>query len=487
MKPLNRETAGKPIIHPERILQFGSGNFLRCFADWMVELLNQQTNFASSIVVVKSSPQSKNQQGIDLLVEQEGLYHVILNGMENGQLTTETKLITSISRLINAHHQFDALLAFAKQPELRFIMSNTTEAGILFDSEANFSDKPPNSFPAKLTLFLYARFKHFSGALNKGCIILPCELIEKNGDTLKRCVLQHAQLWQLEDDFQLWLEEANTFCNTLVDRIVSGFPVERAQQIEKAIGFEDKLLVEGEIYHSWLIEAPYWVKDELPLDKIGLNVKFVSDLTLYRNLKVRILNGAHSSMVPIALLHGLTSVREAIEDPIVGQLIKQLLFNEVLPTLNVPSNEKEKMAHDTIERFQNPFLHHKLIDISLNSTAKFTTRLLPSLLDFVEFHNRLPKRICFAFAALIRFYQGEWQGNDIPLNDDPNTLSWWRSIWENDRSTEERITAVLSNNNIWGQDLTAVPNLTRQLTTYLEAIDQQGIIEAIHDHNLLSE
>ena len=368
LKPLNRRTTAVP-YYPEKIVQFGGGNFLRGFVEWMVERLNSETDFAGSIVVVKASPHRGSSDVYGQLTEQDGLFHLLLTDSQDGQAIMHTQLISSISRVINPYEQFANYLALARQPEVRFVVSNTTEVGIVFVDSDKRDDQPPATFSAKLTLFLYERYCHFAGAADKGWIILPCELIADNGAKLKECVLAYAQLWQLEEGFRVWLESDNIFVNTLVDRIVTGFPHERAEAVCEQLGFADKLLVEGEQYHSWVIEAPDWVQQEFPTHQTDLNVKFVADVQPYRELKVRILNGAHTALVPVAYLAGLRTVREGVEDEMIGRFLDRLLFDEILPTLSVPAAERERMARDVLHRFRNPYLHHQLLTISLNSTS----------------------------------------------------------------------------------------------------------------------
>ena len=473
-KPLNRTTAQTPLVYPERIVQFGGGNFLRAFVDWMVEKLNTETDFGGSVVIVKPTPHGD----YAALEKQDGLFHVALHGLQDGQLVTERQLITCVSRSVHPYQNYDAYLAIARQPELRFIVSNTTEAGIAFNADDTVDAQPPDSFPAKLTQFLYHRYQHFAGQADKGCIILPCELIDANGAQLKQVILQYVESWKLDSDFVAWLDTANVFCNTLVDRIVTGFPQqEREAEALQAIGYDDRVLVEGEQYHSWIIEAPDWIRDEFPVQRCDLNVKIVHDLTPHRTVKVRILNGAHTSMVPIGYLLGLESVREAIENPALGVFIQQLIFDEVIPYLDVdvPETELTAFANDVMNRFRNPFLHHRLLSIALNSVSKFKTRLLPSLIAFVEKQEQPPERIVFALAALLRFYQGEWQGQPIPLQDDDDIITRLQIIWQSDMSLTEKVTALLQDEASWGMDLAAIDGLVERVTQDITRIEADGV------------
>ncbi|MEO8395543.1 MAG: tagaturonate reductase [Chloroflexota bacterium] len=463
---LNRTTAQISAAYPERIVQFGGGNFLRAFVEWIVEILNAQTDFASSVVIIKATPQGS----YDDLIAQDNLYHVRLHDLVDGQPVAHTQLITCVSRTVNPYADTDSFLSLARQPEIRFIVSNTTEAGIAFDPAARLEDRPSANFPAKLTSFLYERYR--SGAA--GCILLPCELIESNGDQLKQFVLQYAALWQLEPEFAAWIESDNQFCNTLVDRIVSGFPKTGREAVFQQLSYEDRLLVEGEWYHSWIIEAAPALASEFPVAQTDLNVKLVNDLRPYREMKVRILNGTHTAMVPLGTFLGFETVRQAVEDPILSEFLYHLLSEEILPTLQMP--EAEPFAEAVLARFHNPFLQHRLQSIALNSLSKFRVRLLPSLIDYTNQRGQLPERLVLVFAALIRFYKGDWQGQPIPLNDDPVQIAWFRQLWESGISARELCAEVLRNQALWGRDLSVIPGLTEQLAAELERIDSEGVI-----------
>lgn len=479
LKALNRQNANIQNQYPERIIQFGGGNFLRGFVDWIIEELNHQAGFASSVVIVKPTPQGS----YDQFNLQDGLFHVRMHGLKNGKLETQRKLVTCVSRAINPYEDFDAYLALARQPEIRFIVSNTTETGLTYAQEDQFTDKPPTSFPAKLTLLLYHRFQHFHAAPDKGCIILPCELLEQNGDKLKQLILQYADLWQLEPSFKDWVESSNHFCNTLVDRIVPGFPKMGSEAVLEGLGFDDQLLVEAEQYHSWVIEAPQSLKDEFPVHKTNLNVHIVNDVEPYREVKVRILNGTHTSMMPTGYLLGLETVRQAVEHPILGTFIRDLMFTEIIPTLKTTDQDLEQFGKDVLNRFQNPFIHHLLLSIALNSISKFKVRLVPSIIAYYERNQALPKRIVFAFAALIRFYKGELNGETIPLKDDPAVVMWLQEQWQSSKDIWGLTEKVLANTTLWEQDLTQIDGLTDLLSIYLAQIDMDGIETAIEHQN----
>lgn len=479
LPPLTRQTAHITTTHPERIVQFGGGVFIRAFVDWIIQHLNEQAAFNSSVVIIKPTSQGS----YDQFNLQEGLFHVQLHGLQEGTLVTDRKLITCVTRAVNPYSEYDSYLALARQPDIRFIISNTTETGLTFAPDDQFTDTPPASFPAKLTAFLYHRFQHFEANPSKGCIILPCELVEQNADKLKNLILQYADLWQLPPAFKQWIESSNQFCNTLVDRIVVGFPKSDSQSILENIGFNDQLLVEGEQYHSWVIEAPQTLQAEFPVNQTKLNVKIVDDVERYRQTKVRILNGAHTSMMPIGYLLGLETVRQAIEHPWISTFIHNLVYDEIIPAFDNPDANLKQFAHDVLNRFRNPFIYHPLINIALYSISKFRIRLVPSLLGYYTRYNTLPHHIVFAFAAVIRFYKGESNGVTIPLNDDPAITAWFHEQWQSSPDIHTLVDHVLSNTTLWQQDLSQIVGLTDLLTTYLADMDHNGIQSAIEHFN----
>lgn len=464
---LNRTVSENSIMRPLKILQFGGGNFLRGFVDWMVEILNESTDFNAGIIVVK--PTEKGDY--HALRNQDGLFHVLTNGIRNGELVSEEKLVTCVQQIIQPYKAWNSFLETAENPDIRFIVSNTTESGIKFNKQDSFPETCPQEFPAKLCAWMYKRWQHFEGRKDKGCIILPCELIENNGDQLRDCLLQYARFWGLEDNFQDWLQTANHYCNSLVDRIVPGYPKERASQIEEKLALRDELLVDAEPYHIWVIEGPEEVKQELPFEQTGLNVVFTDDLQPYRELKVRILNGAHTTVVPVGYLAGIETVREAVEDKEVGEFIRGAIYEEILPTLDFPQDQLEQYAKDVLDRFRNPFIRHQLIDISLNSISKFKTRVLPSLLAYQEKFGRLPQRLVKALAALICFYRGRRGEEKIPLRDSKATLAFFEEIWvnwEKDKDSKQLVQAVLGNEKFWGKELNGVSGLPEKLVQEIE-------------------
>lgn len=479
MQALNRTTANKPKNQPLKVMQFGGGNFLRAFVDWMVQVLNENTDFNGGVVVVKPTERGDYKE----LKSQDGLFTVVLDGIKNGELIAEKKVVDCVEKVVNPYSEWEDYLALAENPDLRFIVSNTTEAGIKFNFEDKFEDNPPKEFPAKLTRWLLHRFQYFDGDSSKGCILLPCELIEDNGTALKKTILEYANHWKLDEGFKNWINSFNHFCSTLVDRIVSGYPSDRADEILKEAGYDDQLLVAGEYYHSWVIQGSEIVKKELPFDLTDLNVEFVDDLVPYREMKVRILNGAHTSMVPVGYLAGIRFVNEAMADEMVSSFVESLLQEEAAKTLDFPEPVKQKFISDVLDRFRNPLLKHQLISISLNSTSKFVARLLPTLKDYKEIEGRLPKRIVFGLSALIRFYKGEFEGEQIELKDDKNVLNMFSSTYaklgSEEISLSRAVELILSHKNIWGEDLAQIDGLIDMVSKNIQNIERKGIKESL--------
>ena len=465
LKKLNRETTGIKQTYPVKVLQFGDGNFMRGFMDWIIDILNEKTAFSGAVQIIRPLRRSN----IEKKCEQDGLYHVIQKGLLNGNTISETRLVTCVAGAINSYTDFEQFLKTSENPDLQFIISNSTEAGIVFDSKDKSTDSLPESFPGKVTLLLYHRFNFFKKNGTKGLILIPCELIEKNGDKLKETILQYASHWNLPDDFKQWTIDANTFCNTLVDRIVPGFPKDSVHEIQKSIGYEDNLIVMSEPFYLLVIEAPDRVKQIFPTEQARLNVKFVDNITPYRLRKVRILNGAHTALVPIAYLRGIRTVRDSVNDPYVGEFISKAIEEEIIPTLDLPEEELKDFANDVIERFQNPFIKHELISIALNSISKFKVRVLPSIIEYQKRTGRLPVRLLQSLAALIVFYRGKWHDEPIPLNDSPEILDFFNKSWSSG-TTEEVVQKVLSNISLWDCDLTQIDGLQKLVTTFVNTL-----------------
>lgn len=453
MKNIDRQSIHVP-LRPVKILQFGEGNFLRGFVDWMVEVMNEKTSFDGDVVVVQPIAQGL----AEMLRAQDGLYHVLLQGIQNGKPTQEKRLITCIQEAINPFEDYAAYLKLGENPDLRFVISNTTEAGITFDPEDKDHQSIPLTFPGKLTALLFKRFQAFQGDTGKGLVLIPCELIDKNGAILKECILEYAKLWNLPQAFFTWIEEANAFYNTLVDRIVPGFPRETIEEIQKELDYKDNLVVMAEPFHLWVIEGPEGLEKEFPAAQAGLQVKFVRDQNPYRTRKVRILNGAHTALVPVAYLKGFRTVRESVEDPEMGEFIRATIFGEIIPTLDLPKEELEQFANAVLDRFRNPFIRHELISISLNSISKFKVRVLPSILEYHKIEGIWPVHLIQSFSALIAFYKGEINGVSIPLKDDEPVMAFFAEVWK-EENLETLVEKTLARKDFWGMDLSLLEGL----------------------------
>ena len=406
----------------ERVIQFGEGGFLRGFADWMLQQANEKAGFDGKVVVVQ--PIEKGM--CDMLEAQGCVYTHLCRGAEG----VDIKKIDVISRCVKPYDDFDAYMALAQNPDFRFVISNTTEAGITFVDTDKLCDKPAKSFPGKLTQLLKARYEAGLG----GFVFLPCELIDKNGANLKKCVLQYAELWNLGEGFKAWIEKDNIFCNTLVDRINTGYPKE--EKID--VGFDDKMINTSEYFHLWVIEGYNGLFEELPFDKCGLNVILTDNLEMYRTRKVRILNGAHTSLVPYALLSGFDTVKSCIDDEKMLTHIKKCVYDEIIPTLDLPREELTEYADNVITRFSNPYIRHMLISIALNSVSKFKVRVLPSILEYIKRYNKMPETLLFSFAKLIEFYRTDM------TNDDADVTAFMKTA---------TVGEILANEKLWGEDL----------------------------------
>lgn len=480
---LNKETYKEYKKYPERILQFGEGNFLRAFADWQIDIMNKKANFNTGIVVIQPLATGRV---IPKLIEQDGLFTVCLQGIKEGKPIKEHSVVNCISRCINPYEQYDEYLNVAKNPELRFVISNTTEAGIAFDENDKLGDVCQKSYPGKLTALLHERFKLFNGQKDKGLVVIPCELIDRNGEKLKEIIKKYGKMWNLGKDFISWIDESNTFCNTLVDRIVPGYPKDNIKEVTEELGYEDKLVAIGEQFYLWVIEGPSFLANELPTEIAGLNVKLVNDVTPYRTRKVRILNGAHSALVPVAYLYGLETVGEATGHEVIGKFIREIIYDEIIPSLVNPDISQEELkyfADSVIDRFKNPFIHHYLMSIALNSMSKFETRDLPSLLKYIEIKGELPRKLVFSFSALIYFYKGKRGQEEIKLADDDYILEFYKNLWESCDGTAEGIKklvgAALGHENIWKMNLNKIEGLTEAVTENIINIEKLGIKEAL--------
>lgn len=483
MTELNRTNFDYP-KYLERILQIGEGNFLRCFVGWQVDILNEKNGLGAGIVVARpidtEQPPSLNTQ--------DGLYTTLLRGYDDkGELRNDKRIVSAVTREISIYREYEQFLELAHNPQLRFIFSNTTEAGIAFCDSDNFDDAPPSAFPAKLTRFLYERFTFCQGEIDKGFILLPCELLDYNGDKLKEIVLKYIALWGLPEEFKSWVLEANTFCSTLVDRIVTGYPREEAESLEQELGYHDRFMVTGEFFHLFVIQAPAFVAEELKLEGSGLEIEIVDDLKLYKERKVGILNGCHTALTPVAYQCGIEFVKDATADPQLESFLDCMLEREIIPSLDMPREELQKFADSVIGRFKNPFIKHKLLDISLNSMTKFRTRILPQFLRYYKDNGQVPVLMSLALAALICFYRGEIDGNSYPLKDDQPFLDLYRELWGNGTTdvTSERATGiarrVLELDKHWETELLAMDGLLEQVTADIVTITTHGMRTALRE------
>ncbi len=487
MKKINEIVEKKNGHYPEKILQYGEGNFLRGFVDWMVDELNDEDLFKGSIVIA----QPIDKGIIDKMNDQNGQYTVVMRGLENGEKVERVKPITSVSRGINPFQNYEEYIKIATSENLKIIVSNTTEAGITYIQGDKLEDQLPKSFPAKICSFLYHRYKHFNGAADKGILVLPVELIDNNGTELRRIVNQYAIEWNLEQEFITWLDKNCAFANTLVDRIVTGYPADEASQYEEQFGYKDGLIVAAEVFNLWVIEADPKYQELFPVgtgNNTKANVIWTEDAKPYKKRKVRILNGAHTSTVLAAYLAGHNLVGEFINDPDFESYLKSLIFDEVIPTIDLPLDELKQFANDVIERFGNPFIKHKLLDISLNSISKYTARCLPSLEDYVKLEGRLPQRLSFSLAALIKFYDIKKEeegyfgirenGDKYLVKDNIETLEFFEKIWKED-DLSKVVRKILSNKSLWGKDLMKISGLYENVLKDLIRLIEEGIRETI--------
>lgn len=475
MERLNRKTAPQAKTYTEKIIQFGEGNFLRAFIEWIIWKTNQKTDFDASVVIVQ--PIEKGM--VDMLNEQDCLYHLNLQGLDKGQSVDSVDMIDVVSRGLNPYREFEEYLKLAEQPQMRFVISNTTEAGIAFDPNCKLDDKPALSYPGKLTQLLYHRYEFFKGDMTKGFIIFPCELIFENGKHLKECIRQYIDLWNLGEGFSNWFENACGVYSTLVDRIVPGYPRDTAAQLCERVGYQDNMLDKAEIFHLWVIEAPKEIAAEFPADKAGLNVLFVLSEAPYHERKVTLLNGPHTVLSPVGYLSGLNTVKECCEDPLIGKFVHKVMYEELLPTLNLPENELLQFAGDVMERFRNPFVKHFVTSIMLNSFPKFRTRDLPGIKTYLERKGELPAGLVLGLAAICTYYKGGKRGEDeIVPNDDPKIVQLLKDLWATD-DVKQVAEGVLGAEFIWDEDLNAIPGLTRLLTKALALIQMEGMRAAV--------
>ncbi len=485
MELLSKSKTGKK-ERPVKVLQFGEGNFLRGFVDYMIDIANEKGEFDGDIVLVKPIEFGT----LDRFHAQESQYTVSLRGIVDGKPTIQNRIVTSVTDVVAAHEEYEKYSAFAKLDSLRYIVSNTTEAGIVYDENDKLEMCPPRSFPGKLAKFLYERYKHFNGAADKGLVMLPVELIDDNGIHLKECVLKQADNWNLEEGFRTWLNEACIFCSTLVDRIITGYPRGEDEKLWEEWGYKDELIVTGEPFALWVIECPKDISGEFPLDKAGLPVIYTDNQKPYKQRKVRILNGAHTSFVLASYLAGNDIVLESMQDKTVYNFMYKTIFDEVIPTLTLPKKDLVDFAEAVITRFNNPYVKHALLSISLNSVSKWRARCMPSFLGYIEMNKELPKHLTFSLAALMAFYTGteirdkaligHRDGQEYNIMDDRAVLEFFAANCE--KPSREFAQNFLSNTEFFGQDLTKIDGLVDAVAGYLDEIASKGMRKTLEDN-----
>jgi tagaturonate reductase len=475
MKKLNKTTVQKPEL-PIRILQFGEGNFLRAFVDWMIHKANEKGVMNHGVAAIQ--PIAGGEFVANLFKEQDSLYHVYLEGIKDKQPVKEVTLVKSINRVLNAYSEYAEYEKLFLSDGLEMIISNTTEAGIRYEEGDDLSALPPKSFPAKMTALLHKRFKKFGGDKGKGLLIVCCELIEDNGSTLREYVLKHADYNKLEPEFIEWVKTANHFYDTLVDRIVPGFPKENINEIQEEIGFEDNLVVKGEYFHVWAIGGDSIIKEKLPLDKAGLNVLYMDDIKEFRAKKVRVLNGSHTAMVPVALQLGCQTVMDAFNTPEVEKYINELVAKEVLPMVPGEEQELKAFAAKILERFYNPFLKHYLKDISLNSISKWETRDYPTVLDNSRKAGKVAKLTLFSFASLLVLYTGQSEAKEFIPNDTKEFIDFIQSTFDKN-NIESWVKGIIENKTIWKEDFTQVDGFASEVASDVKLILDKGMLGAL--------
>ena len=485
MELLSRSKTGKK-ERPIKVLQFGEGNFLRGFVDYMIDIANEKGEFDGDIVLVKPIEFGT----LDRFRAQECQYTVSLRGIVDGEPTVLNRIVTSVADVVAAHEEYERYSSYAKLDTLRYIVSNTTEAGIVYDESDKLEMNPPKSFPAKLAKFLYERYQYFNGAMDKGLVMLPVELIDDNGIHLKECVLKQADNWNLEDSFKKWVNEACIFTSTLVDRIITGYPREEDKKLWEEWGYRDELIVTGEPFALWVIESEKDIRGEFPLDKAGLPVIFTDNQKPYKQRKVRILNGAHTSFVLASYLAGNDTVLESMKDELIYKFMRSTIFDEVIPTLSLPEKDLVDFAEAVTTRFNNPYVKHALLSISLNSVSKWRARCMPSFLGYIDKTGTLPKHLTFSLAALMAFYQGteirdkaligHRNGEEYNIMDDDAVLKYFAA--NSTKPSKEFAHGFLSNTAFFGQNLTQIEGLEDTVAAYLDEIANKGMRKTMEDN-----
>lgn len=463
---LNRQNSGLDTKLPIKIVQFGGGNFMRGFTDYVIDKMNKEAGFNAGIVNLQATPNGSIQK----MEDQDNLYTLFNRGIKKGEIIDQQQIISAIQKSVNPYANYDEFLALAKEEELEFIFSNTTETGIAYDETEISYVGPHKNFPAKVAVLLHERYKHFNGATDKGLRIIPCELIEDNAFALRNIILKYAQLWNLEEGFVQWINQSNYFHNTLVDRIVPGYPKDDAESYEEQLDYEDQNMVVSETFLLFVIQDAGNLNERIPFNKINEQILVVDDIQPYRLRKVRILNGGHTLMLAPAILSGKELVKEAIDDQFIGKFLSDAIFNEVNPTLGLDEAELKDFAEEVFDRFRNPFIKHHLASIALYFVSKFKVRVIPSLLTYVETNGKLPLNLTFSLASLIRFYQGSFGEKALPLNDEEGIIAKFKEIWMNE-DYEKVAELALSETSFWDTDLTKIEGLKTAVAKALYEID----------------
>lgn len=467
---------------PVTVLQIGEGNFLRGFFDWMMSECIKRNVFAGSIAVMQ--PRPSGQANIARLASQDGLYTLVTRGLEEGTPVSRTEVISVFSKVFDPYTEWEEFKRLAVSPDLRFVVSNTTEAGLSYRPEP-LGSGPILSFPGKIAYLLHLRYTAYPDSTGHGLIFLPCELLERNGEALRDAVLQYADDWGFSDAFKEWVIGHNRFLNSLVDRIVTGYPEEaQAEAWFEEWGYRDSLLCTAEPYHLWAIEAEPELGKLLPFHEAGLNVHFTNDLTPFQQRKVRILNGMHTWMAPLGLLHGVGHVRELLEHEELGARLRVLAGREISPALPYPAEEIEAYVAEVFDRFANPYIVHRLSAIAMNTLSKFRIRLLPSLVWYEGQNQNVPEQLIMGLAGLLRYYKvnretdGTFTGRDFngqtyTVSDNVAQLERMAEIWSGVAAGEElsrTVRHLLAEEIFWGQSLaewaSLADNVTACLTTW---------------------
>ena len=477
VKALNGQSVER-VARPIKILQFGEGNFLRAFVDWQVDIANEMGVMDAGIAICKPRPNRSQTKGIiEILKEQDCLYHTYLEGIKEKKPMKEVRLIKSVQCAINPYEEYEAYERIILSPELEIVISNTTEAGIRYEEGDDLTACPPRSYPAKVTALLYKRFKHYGGDPTKGLCVICCELIEDNGSTLREYVLRHAAYNGLEQEFVEWVEQHCSFCDTLVDRIVPGFPSDSIGEIKEELGFDDNLVVKGELYHLWAIGGSDYkrVMELLPLDKAGLHVIFMPSIKQFRDKKVRILNGSHTGMVTMALMMGCESVMEAFNTPAIEKFVNDMVAEEVIPMIDEDQAELKEFAASILERFYNPYIKHLLKSISLNSLSKWEARNYPTVKDNWFKAGRVAEHEAMTFATLLAYYSPK---SGFEPDDAAEFVAYIRNNWDSE-NLDGTVSKIVKESGIFTVDFSEVVGFVPAVAKYLKDIEDLGMKAAL--------